>query len=86
MPGAPFAHLCFLVKDLERAIEDWTKTPSVFDPTQLEQPLVRQHWESGDDVMEAATFVNPNGCEIQLLTDGKWEQGERVAVAATDEG
>jgi len=68
MPGAPFAHVCLLVKDLDRAIEDWTKILSVFDPAQLEQPLVRQHWESGDDVMESATFVNPNGCEIQLLT------------------
>jgi methylmalonyl-CoA/ethylmalonyl-CoA epimerase len=68
MPGGPFAHVCFLVKDLEKAIEDWTKILSVFDPTQLEAPIVRQHWESGDDVMEAATFVNPDGCEIQLIT------------------
>jgi methylmalonyl-CoA/ethylmalonyl-CoA epimerase len=68
MPGGPFAHVCFLVKDLDKAIEDWTKILSVFDPGQLEQKIVRQHWESGDDVMEAATFVNPDGCEIQLLT------------------
>jgi methylmalonyl-CoA/ethylmalonyl-CoA epimerase len=68
MPGGPFAHVCFLVKDLDQAIEDWTKILSVFDPAQVEQPIVRQHWESGDDVMEAATFVNPGGCEIQLLT------------------
>jgi methylmalonyl-CoA/ethylmalonyl-CoA epimerase len=68
MPGGPFAHVCFLVKDLDQAIEDWTKILSVFDPAQVEQPIVRQHWESGDDIMEAATFVNPNGCEIQLLT------------------
>jgi methylmalonyl-CoA/ethylmalonyl-CoA epimerase len=68
MPGGPFAHVCFLVKDLDQAIEDWTKILSVFDPAQLDQPIVRQHWESGDDVMEAATFVNPVGCEIQLLT------------------
>ena len=25
------------------------------------------HWEAGDDVMSSATFVNPDGCEIQLL-------------------
>jgi methylmalonyl-CoA/ethylmalonyl-CoA epimerase len=68
MPGGPFAHVCLLVNDLEQAIEDWKKILSVFDPAQLERPIVRQHWESGDDVMEAATFVNPNGCEIQLLT------------------
>jgi methylmalonyl-CoA/ethylmalonyl-CoA epimerase len=68
MPGGPFAHVCFLVKDLDKAIEDWTKILSVFDPGQLEEKIVRQHWESGDDIMEAATFVNPDGCEIQLLT------------------
>jgi methylmalonyl-CoA/ethylmalonyl-CoA epimerase len=68
MPGGPFAHVCFLVKDLDKAIDDWTKILSVFDPGQLEQKIVRQHWESGDDIMEAATFVNPDGCEIQLLT------------------
>jgi methylmalonyl-CoA/ethylmalonyl-CoA epimerase len=67
VPGGPFAHVCILVKDLEQAIENWTKILRAFDPDQLEVPIVRQHWESGDDVMEAATFVNPNGCEIQLL-------------------
>jgi methylmalonyl-CoA/ethylmalonyl-CoA epimerase len=68
MPGGPLAHVCFLVKDLEMAIDNWTKILSVFDPAQLEQPIVRQRWESGDDVMEVATFANPNGCEIQLLS------------------
>jgi methylmalonyl-CoA/ethylmalonyl-CoA epimerase len=68
MPGGPLAHVCFLVKDLERSIEHWTKILSVFDPTQLEEPIVRQRWEAGGDVMESATFVNPAGCEIQLLS------------------
>ena len=68
MPGGPFAHVCLLVKDLEQSIENWTKILSVFDPGQLERQIVRQRWESGDDVMEVATFVNPNGCEIQLLS------------------
>ncbi len=68
MPSGPFAHVCFLVRDLDHAIEDWTKILSVLDPVQLEQPIVRQRWEAGEDVMEAATFVNPNGCEIQLLS------------------
>jgi methylmalonyl-CoA/ethylmalonyl-CoA epimerase len=67
MPAGPFAHVCILVKDLDLAIENWTKILESFDPEQVKAPLVRQHWESGDDVMEAATFVSPNGCEIQLL-------------------
>jgi methylmalonyl-CoA/ethylmalonyl-CoA epimerase len=60
--------VCFVVRDLERAIEDWTKILSVFDAAQLEQPIVRQRWTSGDDVMDVATFANPGGCEIQLLS------------------
>ena len=68
MPAGPFAHVCFLVRDLDKALEDWAKILSVFDPRQLEQPIVRQHWEAAGDVMESATFVNPSGCEIQLLS------------------
>jgi methylmalonyl-CoA/ethylmalonyl-CoA epimerase len=67
MPGGAFAHVAFLVRDLEKAIEDWTKILSVFDPAQVEQPIVRQRWASGEDVMEVATFANPGGCEIQLV-------------------
>jgi methylmalonyl-CoA/ethylmalonyl-CoA epimerase len=67
MPRGAFAHVCILVKDLEQGIENWTKILGSFDPDQVKQPIVRQHWESGDDIMEAATFVSPNGCEIQLL-------------------
>jgi methylmalonyl-CoA/ethylmalonyl-CoA epimerase len=67
MPGGPFAHVCILVRDLEQAVENWTKILETFDPDQLKEPVVYQHWESGDDVMDVATFVNPNGCEIQLM-------------------
>ena len=67
MPAGAFAHVCILVSDLEQAIENWTKILETFDPDQVKQPIVRQHWESGDDVMDAATFVSPNGSEIQLL-------------------
>ncbi len=68
MPSGPLAHICFLVRDLDKAIEDWTKILSVMDPDQLKEPIVRyDRFESGGDEMEWATFVNPNGCEIQLL-------------------
>jgi methylmalonyl-CoA/ethylmalonyl-CoA epimerase len=68
VPSGPLAHICFLVRDLDKAIEDWTKILSVMDPDQLKEPIVRyDRFESGGDEMEWATFVNPNGCEIQLL-------------------
>lgn len=68
MPAGPLAHICFLVKDLDRAIEDWSKILGVMDPRQLEERIVRyDRFEAGGDEMAWATFVNPDGCEIQLL-------------------
>jgi methylmalonyl-CoA/ethylmalonyl-CoA epimerase len=81
MPRGPLAHICLLVRDLEQAIEDWTAILGELDPGQLEQPLVRvDRWEAGEDVMSSATFVNPEGTEIQLLcplNDGPL--GQRLA-------
>ena len=68
MPSGPLAHVCFLVKDLDQAIDDWRRILGVLDPAQLEEPIVRyDRFEAGGDEMAWATFVNPNGCEIQLL-------------------
>jgi methylmalonyl-CoA/ethylmalonyl-CoA epimerase len=68
MPGGPLAHICFVVRDLDRAVEDWTKILGVLDPAQLAEKVVRvDRWEAGGDIMSSATFVNPAGCEIQLL-------------------
>jgi methylmalonyl-CoA/ethylmalonyl-CoA epimerase len=68
MPSGPFAHVCLLVHDLDRAIEDWTKILSVLDPAQLEQRIVRyDEFDGGGDAVRWATFVNPNGSEIQLM-------------------
>jgi len=68
MPSGPFAHVCLLVEDLDRAVEDWTRILRVLDPGQLEQPLVRyDSFEGGDDTMRWATFVSHHGAEIQLM-------------------
>jgi methylmalonyl-CoA/ethylmalonyl-CoA epimerase len=68
MPGGPLAHICFLVRDLDQAVEDWKTILGELDPAQLEQPIVMvERWEAGEDVMSSATFVNPGGSEIQLL-------------------
>lgn len=69
MPSGPFAHVCMVVKDLDKAIEDWTKILGVLDPGQLEDPIVRyDEFSSGDDAgMQWATFVNHSGTEIQFI-------------------
>ena len=68
MPSGPLAHICLLVKDLDHAIEDWTKILEILDPAQLEERLVRyDDFEGGDDQMRWATFVSDHGAEIQLM-------------------
>ncbi len=68
MPAGPLAHVCFLVADLDRAIEDWRRILEVLDPGALEHPIVRyDRFESGGDEMAWATFHSDHGCEIQLL-------------------
>ena len=68
MPSGPFAHVCLLVHDLDKAVEDWTKILAVLDPKQLEKRLVRyDYFEGGEDRMRWATFVSDHGAEIQLI-------------------
>src|ERR1700749_580783 len=68
MPSGPFAHVCLLVADLDRAVEDWTRILRALDPGQLEEPIGRyDEFEGGEDQMRWATFVSGGGTEIQLM-------------------
>ena len=69
MPSGPFAHVCMLVKDLDKAVEDWTKMLRILDPGQLEDPIVRYDSFSGgaDAGMKWATFVSHHATEIQFI-------------------
>lgn len=68
MPSGPFAHICMLVKDLDKAVADWTKILGVLDPKQLDKKIVRyEDFEGGADKMRWATFVSDHGAEIQLM-------------------
>src|SRR3954447_23635236 len=71
MPSGPFAHVCLLVTDLDRAIEDWTRILRVLDPGQLEERIVcYDAFEGGDDTMAWATFVSRGGTEIEFRRPG----------------
>ncbi len=79
MPSGPFAHVCLLVNDLDKAVEDWTKILSALDPGQLERQIVRyDDFDGGGDAVRWATFVNDHGAEIQLMEPGPtrtWASG-----------
>src|SRR3546814_10199435 len=76
MPSGPFAHVCMLVKDLDKAIEDWTKILGVLDPASLEKRIVKyDEFSSGEDQgMKWATFVNDHSTEIQFIQPGRSEE------------
>jgi methylmalonyl-CoA/ethylmalonyl-CoA epimerase len=60
--------VCLLVRDLDQAVEDWTKILRALDPQQLEEQIVRyDEFEGGADQMRWATFVSHHGAEIQLM-------------------
>jgi methylmalonyl-CoA/ethylmalonyl-CoA epimerase len=68
LPSGPFAHICLLVHDLDKATDDWWKILSVLDPGQLEEPIARyDDFTGGDDEMRWVTFVSQHGAEIQLV-------------------
>jgi methylmalonyl-CoA/ethylmalonyl-CoA epimerase len=68
MPSGPFAHICLMVKNLDQAIEDWSKILGALDPQQLTDPIVRyDEFEGGEDRMRWACFVSQGGAEIQLV-------------------
>jgi methylmalonyl-CoA/ethylmalonyl-CoA epimerase len=82
MPSGPFAHVCFLVHDLDKAVADWTKILGVLDPKQLQDPIVRyEDFAGGADVgMRWATFVSHHGTEIQFIQPAPGTPlGERLA-------
>lgn len=69
MPSGPFAHVCLLVRDLDTAIEHWSKILGVLDPGSLEKRIVKyDEFSSGADTgMKWATFVNDYSTEIQFI-------------------
>jgi methylmalonyl-CoA/ethylmalonyl-CoA epimerase len=60
-------HISFLVHDLDAAIEKWKKILGILDPEQAKR-ITYGGGEEGGEMMRWATFVNPNGCSIQLFT------------------
>jgi methylmalonyl-CoA/ethylmalonyl-CoA epimerase len=81
MPSSAFAHVCLLVEDLDKAIDDWTKILEVVQPEQVEERIVRyEEFEGGEDSMRWATFVSDVGAEIQLMEPAPGSPlGERLA-------
>lgn len=83
MPSGPFAHVCLLVRDLDRAIADWTTILRVLDPDALKDPVVRYDgFSSGaDQDMRWATFVANHSTEIQLIQPAAGTPlGDRLAA------
>jgi methylmalonyl-CoA/ethylmalonyl-CoA epimerase len=66
MPEMRLDHISFIVRDLDAAVEKWSKMLGILDPRQAEQITYGSGTEGGEE-MRWATFVNPKGCAIQLF-------------------
>jgi methylmalonyl-CoA/ethylmalonyl-CoA epimerase len=68
-----FAHVCLIVEDIHKAIEDYDKILSVVDPQQVVDSIVYyEDFGVDNERLAFATFPSA-GCEIQLmqpLTEG----------------
>jgi methylmalonyl-CoA/ethylmalonyl-CoA epimerase len=62
------AHLCILVADIDRAIEQYRRIFSAICPELLERDVVKQERWAGDEKYVTAFFEAPgDACDIQLL-------------------
>jgi methylmalonyl-CoA/ethylmalonyl-CoA epimerase len=63
-----FAHVCLLVSDIEKAIENYRSILGVVDPQQVEQQIVYyEDFGVGEERLAFATFPSAGGCEIQFM-------------------
>ncbi|QEC50564.1 hypothetical protein FSW04_25240 [Baekduia soli] len=68
MAQGALAHIALLVRDLDKAVEDWTRILTVLDPDQLlEPPVIMPRFGPESDPVRWATFICPGGAEIQLV-------------------
>ena len=66
MPRGMQTHVNFYVKDLDDAVSKWTKLFAILDPEVAQRKPVYLNSGEGDTATRTATFVNPNGLELQL--------------------
>ncbi len=67
MPEMRLDHVAMLVEDLDASVEKWRVMLEVLDPGQASE-VVRGEGTEGGEEMRWATFVNPNGCSVQLFS------------------
>ena len=62
------AHICILVADIDRAIEDYRRIFSRVSPGLLEREVVKQErWAEDEKYITAFFGAAGDGCDIQLL-------------------
>lgn len=67
MPRGIQTHIAFYVKNLEETVDKWKQLLAILDPEMVKQEPAYQVAGEGDDQTRVATFVNPNGLELQFV-------------------
>ena len=74
MPKGIQTHIAFYVKDLDNTVSQWTRLLSILDPEMVKQEPCYQTAGEGDSLVRVATFVNPNGLELQFVSPKKFAE------------
>jgi len=70
MPRGMQTHVAFYVKNFEDTVAKWKKLLAILDPGMVEREPAYQEAGEGLDLTRVATFINPNGLELQFV----WSQ------------
>jgi methylmalonyl-CoA/ethylmalonyl-CoA epimerase len=78
------AHICILVADIDRAIEDYRKILSRVSPGLLERQVVKQErWAEDEKYITAFFGAAGDGCDIQLLQPPDRESPLHIAFTSS---
>ena len=81
------AHICILVADIDKAIEDYRKVFSTVCPELLEREVVKQvRWAEDEKYVTAFFGAVGDGCDIQLLQPPDEESPLHRRLAKYGEG
>ena len=72
MPRGIQTHVAFYVKDLDETVRKWKKLLAIIDPAMVEYEPAYQTAGEGENLTRVATFINPNGLELQFVSPKKF--------------
>jgi len=73
MPRGMQTHVAFYVKNFDDTVAKWKKLLAILDPEMVEREPAYQEAGEGLDLTRVATFINPNGLELQFVWSQRYQ-------------